>query len=51
MLYATSSANSVAQKSNRKTITGPDVVRFLFLRVLQLEMKYIRIKNISKLEF
>eukprot|EP00092_Neocalanus_flemingeri_P007534 GFUD01008132.1.p2 GENE.GFUD01008132.1~~GFUD01008132.1.p2 ORF type:complete len:150 (-),score=73.65 GFUD01008132.1:158-607(-) len=26
VLYATSSANSVAQKSNRKTITGPDVV-------------------------
>jgi histone H3/H4 len=30
VLYATSSANSVAQKSNRKTITGPDVVRSLF---------------------
>merc|ERR1712117_153651 len=26
VLYATSSANTVAQKSNRKTITGPDVV-------------------------
>ena len=26
VLYATSSANSVAQKSSRKTITGPDVV-------------------------
>ena len=26
ILYATSSANMVAQKSNRKTITGPDVV-------------------------
>jgi len=26
VLYATSSANSVAQKSNRKTITGSDVV-------------------------
>merc|ERR1711934_206973 len=26
ILYATSSANSVAQKSNRKTITGSDVV-------------------------
>ena len=26
VLYATSSANGVAQKSNRKTITGPDVV-------------------------
>merc|ERR1712112_560278 len=26
VLYATSSANSVAQKSNRKTITGADVV-------------------------
>ena len=26
VLYATSSANTVAQKSNRKTLTGPDVV-------------------------
>ena len=26
VLYATSSANGVAQKSSRKTITGPDVV-------------------------
>merc|ERR1712122_216845 len=26
VLYATSSANTVAQKSNRKTITGTDVV-------------------------
>merc|ERR1712080_547505 len=26
VLYATSSANTVAQKSNRKTITGADVV-------------------------
>jgi len=26
VLYATSSANAVAQKSSRKTITGPDVV-------------------------
>ena len=26
VLYATSSANTVAQKSNRKTITGSDVV-------------------------
>ena len=51
VLYATSSANSVAQKSSRKTITGPDVVNAMadmdFEKVIPMVLVgFININNL-----